>query len=160
MTWCMNMASICIEDCTPSGQHLTNKRTNQQPVTHRHKLMILLGSTFPLSLIRRPVRIAPAPLEELRQRLQLEGFVSFWGHDNTRAAAQALLGVDPAPATMRPALTLTPENLPAMDGTIFEEIWVLSPDYAPQHRPAPGAEVPAEAILSWHVLHLDFRSQD
>lgn len=120
--------------------------------------MILLGSTFPLSLIRRPVRISPAPLAELQQRLQQEGFVSFWGHDNTRAAAHALLGVDPAPATQRPALTLTPEGLPSLGNTTFEEVWVLSPDYAASFRPAPGAEVPPEAILSWRVLHIDFSS--
>jgi hypothetical protein len=120
--------------------------------------MILLGSTFPLSLIRRAVRITPVPLEELQRRLQTEGFVSFWGHDNTRSAVQAILGIDPKPAEARPALTITTEGLPTLAGQVFDEVWVLSPDYAPNFRPSPGQEVPAEAILSWQVLCIDFAS--
>ena len=117
--------------------------------------MILLGNTFPLSLIRRPVRIEPAALDELKRRLQAEGFVSFWGHDNTAAAAQSLLGVDPRPGEgQRPAIVLTPDALPSLDGQAFHEVWVLSPDYAPGFRPQIGHEVPLEAIVAWQVLRI------
>lgn len=118
--------------------------------------MILLGNTYPLSLIRRPVSISPASLEELRQCAQEEGFLSFWGHDNTRAIAKAILGFDPAPPFPRPAITLSRENLPTFDGQVFSEVWVLSPDYATPFRPGVGEEVHANKILRWQVLHIRF----
>lgn len=118
--------------------------------------MILIGNTYPLSLLRRPASIAPASVEELRQRAENEGFLSFWGHDNTRAAAKQVLGFDPAPPSARPALSLSPENLPTLNGHPFTEVWVLSPDYAPGFRPQIGKEVPAEKIAGWQSLKLSF----
>ncbi|MCX6878610.1 MAG: hypothetical protein NTW21_33065 [Verrucomicrobia bacterium] len=44
--------------------------------------MRLLGNAFPLTLVRRPVRIEPHPLDELRQAIAARGCVSFWGHAN------------------------------------------------------------------------------
>ena len=79
---------------------------------------------------------------------------SFWGHSNTLAAAREILGVDVAPAVERPAVVLTDENLPSLDGAEARECWVLSPDYAPGFRPAPGEEVPPEKILGWQVLRI------
>lgn len=119
--------------------------------------MILIGSTFPLGLIRRPAHIAPASLDELRQRLRVEGFLSFWGHENTRAAAQKLLGVDPGPDIERPVLTLSPDALPCLKGLRFSEVWVLSPDYRAEFRPRPGEEVPLAAITAWQVLRITFQ---
>lgn len=119
--------------------------------------MILLGNTYPPSLIRRPARIDPASLDELRQRAQTEGFLSFWGHNNTRAAVSAILGFDPAPLQHRPALMLSAENLPTLDGHTFQEVWILSPDYRPGFRPQIGKEVAAESIGGWQVLRIRFQ---
>ena len=123
--------------------------------------MILLGSTFPLTLIRRPVRIVPATLDDLRERAAGTTVLSFWGHDNTLAAAAAILGFDPRPDEQRPALTLNDAQLPVLrkkDGNYvaFSEVWVLSPSYIPGYRPEIGAEVPAEKIITWQVLHITF----
>lgn len=118
--------------------------------------MILLGNTYPLSLIRRSVRIEPASLDELKNQAATEGVLSFWGHDNTRAVAEKILGFDPTPLTDRPALSLSPDNLPSLNGQTFTEVWVLSPDYIPGFRPALGVEVDADKIIAWQVLHLVF----
>lgn len=118
--------------------------------------MILLGNTYPLNLVRRPVRIEPASLDELRQLAKDQGFLSFWGHDNTRAAVTQVLGFDPAPKAHRPSLTLSAENLPTLDDTTFDQVWILSPDYVPGFRPPLGSEVHPDKIISWQVLHLTF----
>lgn len=118
--------------------------------------MILLGNTFPLSLIRRSAVISPASLDKLRKRANAEGFLSYWGHDNTRHAARAILGFDPAPVTPRPALSLSCENLPTLDGHTFTEVWVLSPDYASGFRPGIGDEVTPEQIAGWQILTISF----
>lgn len=117
---------------------------------------VLLGNSFPLSLIRRTVRIDPRPLEELRQAVGDRGCVSFWGHANTLEVAKQFLGFDPTPATARPALTLNGEGFPVYAGNLFQEIWVLSPDYRAGFRPKIGHEVAPGQILSWQVLRLEF----
>jgi hypothetical protein len=125
--------------------------------------MILLGSTFPLTLIRRPVRIVPATLEELRERAAETAVLSFWGHDNTRAAAADILGFDPMPEDRRPALRLNDAQLPVLrkgdKDVAFSEVWVLSPSYIPGYRPEIGAEVPAEKIIAWQVLRITFEPE-
>ena len=115
---------------------------------------VLLGNTFPLSLIRRPVRIAPATLESLRRAIIERSVCSFWGHANTLAVATRLLGVDISPEQDRPAITLTNTNLPKLNGMTFEDCWILSPDYESGFRPTIGQEVPEAAIQGWQVLHI------
>ena len=119
--------------------------------------MILLGNTYPLNLIRRTVEIAPAPLSELQERAKSEGFLSFWGHDNTRAIVTEILGFDPVPLQHRPALTLSPDYFPMLENHLFHEVWILSPDYAPGIRPSPNIEVNPSDILNWQVLRLNFQ---
>ncbi len=118
--------------------------------------MILLGNTYPLSLIRRPVSIVPTSLDELRRRAQSEGILSFWGHSNTTKVAAEFLGFDPTPHTQRPAITLSQEMLPSLDGQTFNEVWVLSPDYIPGYRPQIGEEVSVNQIAGWQVLRIGF----
>ncbi len=118
--------------------------------------MILLGSTYPLTLIRRRAVIEPRPLADLQAAAAQHGFLSYWGHANTLPAARAVLGFDPTPATARPALTLSPDQLPTLEDRTFTEVWVLSPDYAPGFRPEIGKEVAAESIWSWRVLWIGF----
>ena len=117
---------------------------------------ILIGNSFPLSLIRRQVVITPCVLDELRQQLSVNEIVSFWGHRNTLAAVNRCLGADLAPAVERPALSLSAEKLPVYDGEVFDECWILSPEYRDGFRPAVGEEVAAEQILGWQCLHLTF----
>ena len=117
---------------------------------------ILLGSTYPLTLIRRKVTIEPAELESLRHALKEQPFASFWGHPNTLPVANALLGVDVTPQSERPVLTLTAEKLPTLDGLVFDVCYILSPDYAPGFRPQPGEEVTADKIVGWQVLRMSW----
>jgi hypothetical protein len=76
---------------------------------------VLLGNTFPLTLVRRGTFIEPVSLETAKTLLEV-GFASFWGHANTAAVAKAQLGFDVAPKTERPALKLNEEQLPTLDG--------------------------------------------
>ena len=119
---------------------------------------VLVGNAFSLTLVREgEVRIAPCPLEELTARLRAGAEVhSFWGHENTRAAAERLLGTGLAPRTPRPALVPSPEHggRPMLDGVVFDECWVLSPNYAPGYRPAIGEEVDESRIGGWRLLRL------
>lgn len=115
---------------------------------------LLIGSTFPLSLIRRKVVIEPQPLAVLRELVRARSLASFWGHRNTLAVANTLLGVDLAPKTERPALHLTATGLLELEGEVFDECWVISPEYARGFRPAVGEEVPAAKIQDWQVLRL------
>lgn len=113
---------------------------------------ILLGNSFPLSLIRRPVHIEPRQLADLRAALAGRTLYSFWGHGNTLAAVTRMLGRDVRPKTARPVLSLDNKSLPCLDGRAFNECWVLSPDYVENFRPDPGQEVSEEAIAAWRVL--------
>ena len=121
---------------------------------------ILLGSTFPLMLIRRRVVIEPVAVDTLRRQLVMRQVVSFWGHANTVAVANALLGIEVAPETVRPALTTTPEGYPALVDHVFDECWILSPDYAPGFRPAIGEEVTPDKIIGWQTLRLKWEELD
>jgi hypothetical protein len=117
---------------------------------------VLVGNSFPLSLIRRQVTIAPVPLDHVRRELAAGAFVSFWGHRSTLHVANALLGVDVTPTTERPALSLTPDNLPTLDGIVCRACYVLSPDYIPGFRPQPGEQVEAEKITGWQALRMEW----
>ena len=121
---------------------------------------ILIGNTFPLSLVRRKVVIEPIDLEDLKKLLQQSDFCSFWGHTNTLAAVNQLLGVDLTPLVERPVLTLSENNNPEFNGIEFSECWVLSPDYKGDFRPAIGTEVSPEKISSWQCLKIEFRQEE
>ena len=117
---------------------------------------ILVGNSFPLSLIRRGVVITPCEIDELRRLLPGNEIVSYWGHRNTLAAVNDCLGIDLTPTVERPALSLSAEKLPMYEGEEFRECWVMSPDYRDGFRPAIGEEVSADQILGWQCLHLTF----
>lgn len=82
---------------------------------------------------------------------------SFWGHENSRGAAEAVLGVSLATRGERPAVTLSPDGLPMLDGEVYSSCWLLSPDYPDGFRPAIGSEVNPEQIKGWHVLKLTWK---
>ena len=122
---------------------------------------ILIGNTFPLSLIRREVVINPIDLDWFKSWLKHahcrdHQVASFWGHQNTLKVASDLLGVDLTPKTERPALSLSPNNLINFEGEEYNIIYVLSPDYRPGFRPTIGVEVGPEDITGWTVLRVRF----
>jgi hypothetical protein len=118
---------------------------------------LLIGNTFPMSLIRRRVEIEPVSMTTLGRALEGKCVASFWGHVNTLAAASAHVGVDLTPRAERPSLHLNNEDLPSLDGKVFDECWVLSPNYTPGFRPAIGEEVAPIKISAWQVLRISWR---
>lgn len=120
---------------------------------------ILIGNSFPLSLIRTKVVIEPCPVDDLRRELACRPIYSFWGHRNTLAAANQLTGADLMPATDRPALQLSAPLCPVLGGIEFDECWILSPDYVSGYRPAIGEEVEQDKIVGWQVLRLKWTSE-
>jgi len=118
---------------------------------------VLLGNTFPFALLRRDANVRTLSLDDLRSALAGAEVFSFWGHENSRAAAEAVLGgVSLRPTTERPALTLSPDDLPSLDGRAFRSCYVLAPDYRSGYRPAIGAEPGPSDILGWHALRVDW----
>ncbi len=124
----------------------------------RQKNHVLVGNAFPLSLVRNTrLLVESKSVDDLREMLVGAEVVSFWGHENTRLAAEAVLGVSLAPKMPRPAITLSAEARPQLEGYTFDTCWVLSPDYRKDFRPAIGQEVPLDAIRGWHVLKLTWQ---
>ena len=121
------------------------------------KNAVLIGNTFPFALLRRDANVRTLSIDALRAALAGAEIVSFWGHENTRAAAEAVLGgVTLRPATVRPALTISPDGLPSLDGAEFRTCYVLAPDYRQGYRPAIGEEPTPSDILGWHALRIDW----
>lgn len=119
---------------------------------------VLIGNSFPLSLVRgHRVEIEEIGVDALRCVLAESEPVSYWGHENSRSVAEQVVAVSLKPAVERPAMTLDGEGFPTLDGRRYTECHVLSPDYAAGYRPAIGAEVPPEAIRSWHALRLTWK---
>ena len=118
---------------------------------------ILISNSYPFSLIRRRVTVEPSEVEELRDNLRTRPWASAWGHPNTLEAARTMAGTDLSPKTARPSISLNAENLPSLDGMIFRECWLLSPDYVPGFRPSPGEDVTPENICGWHILLMEWQ---
>lgn len=115
---------------------------------------ILIGNSFPFSLIRRDVRIRVLETEDFRRLLARSKPCSFWGHGGTRAAAERFLGCSLAISCERPALVLSDERRPVLGGREFSSCFVCSPDCRPGHRPALGEELCESDIVGWHVLEI------
>ncbi len=121
---------------------------------------ILIGNTFPTSLVRREAVILPISVKRLAERCQAAErkgkLKSFWGHQNTLAVASEKLGTDLTPKSERPALGLTAEGLPTLDGEVFYEVHLLNPDYNGTYRPKIGEEVDESKICGWTALLVRF----
>lgn len=117
---------------------------------------ILISNSFPFTLVRRSVRVEPRSVGDLLTAMHEHPWVSAWGHENTVELAGALACANLRPNTSRPALSLDEALLPSLEGQSFEEIWLLSPDYAPGFRPQIGQEVAADEISRWQVLLISF----
>jgi len=115
---------------------------------------LLIGNSFPLSLIVRRVVIEPRSMEELRKRITEATIVSFWGHPSTLEVASEAAGHDLTPSSIRPALILDAAGLPSLAGESFSECWVVSPEFSAGFRPPPNQAVPPDKILQWRALRL------
>ena len=120
------------------------------------KKKILIGNSFPLSLIRCKAVISPCPLETLLKAIDGAEITSFWGHRNTLSAVNQILKRDLTPNSERPVLKLSSNDKLMLDDEEFTECWILSPDYRANFRPAIGEEVPPEKIKSWQCLKITF----
>lgn len=118
--------------------------------------MIFVGNVFPTTLVRRRVVIEPIDANDARAILDREQFMSYWGHENTLQIASAIAGVDLTPPIARPALQLAADGLPSFNGESAHTVLVLSPEYKPGFRPAPGTEVSENEILGWQWLIVKF----
>jgi hypothetical protein len=92
---------------------------------------ILIGNTFPLKLIRGRVLIQQQAVKDLQKEVEGREVVSYWGHSKS-----------------------LDYGWPKLEGTVFPEAWIVTPNYKEGFRPAPGVEVSVEDILGWHVLHM------
>lgn len=125
--------------------------------------MVLIGNSFPQSLIRKTVVTRPIFLSDAKELLK-GGFDSFWGHTNTIRAASEILGVDVTPkskylqpdGTYRPAVELDDDLNPYFDGKSYTSIILLSPEYERGYRPKIGEEVSADKIVAWQTLLMTF----
>lgn len=136
--------------------------TNNEQLTHKDKTLfgidknyaqaeILVGNSFPFPLIRGNVKIVTQELGDFPAAAEIH---SFWGHENTLRVASDFLKVDLTPKTDRPALKLSENNRPMLDGKEFTECWVISPNYVESFRPEIGGEVAAEQIRDWTILKI------
>lgn len=115
---------------------------------------ILIGNSFPLSLVRRNVRIENVSLPELQSAAAGREVISFWGHENSLEAAERWSGLMLHPREKRPALSLDADGSLVFEGRTYQDCWVLSPDCRSGFRPAIGVEVQLDEIINWHVLHI------
>ena len=99
----------------------------------------------------------PVALKTLHAALATAEIHSFWGHPGTLEAVSRAVGRDVSPTIERPAVQLDAEGLPVLDGRVFRECWVMSPEYRAGFRPAFGADVPADAIVGWQALLISWR---
>ena len=127
-------------------------------MTMKHeKKKVLTGNSFPLNLIRRPVRITPVSLEEYCSVLAETDWKSYWGHTNTLEVVRQICGYDLTPGMERPALTLDAAGYPQFENESYRECYVLSPEYQQGYRPGITEEVTKDKICGWHVLHIEWR---
>ncbi|MBN2451740.1 MAG: hypothetical protein JXR77_15225, partial [Lentisphaeria bacterium] len=105
-------------------------------------------------LFRRPALVAPIPAADFRTLLKGKRVFSFWGHRDTLDSAAHFAGLYLTPRRDRPALELSPDGYPMLDGRVFRDCWVLTPDYPAGFRPAIGHSEPIPAADAWRVLHI------
>lgn len=117
---------------------------------------LLVGNTFPLTLMRRQLMVEPVPLVVFREEAEEKRIVSFWGHANTLHAASEAVGFDLSPAEERPVLELSPEGFPMLGGKAFRECWVISPDCRQNFRLFVNRALEPEDISGWQCLRISW----
>ena len=122
-------------------------------------MQILVGNTFPMSLIRRECFIVPVSSQEFKQFIELENpeIVSFWGHKNTIRVVYQIFNIDVTPIEDRPVLRLSSNRLPYYMNKEWKQVYVISPTYkADVGRPDPKIEVTPDMIKDWQILKIAF----
>lgn len=137
----------------PCGPWRINKKT--RGILNKTKT-VLIGNSFPASLIRRDVNVHCVSVDDVRVRLQGAQIHSFWGHSETLPAVDALLGVSLKPRVPRPVLLLSPDGLPMLDGQAFSSCYVCSPDCRPGFRHQEGQVLSQSDIVGWQLLRFDW----
>ncbi len=122
----------------------------------KQQTKILIGNSYPFSLIRRRVTVEPMRVEQVCSEIADAEVHSFWGHAATRTAAESLLGVSLATIKERPEIVLSENNLPTLNGNAFDACYVCSPNYTPGFRPQIGTEVSPDQILGWQMLKISW----
>lgn len=124
---------------------------------------MLIGNTYPASLIRRDTLFRPISLNDAQQFVRIaqeigEGPISYWGHSNTVALASGMLGVDLTPREERPTITLDNEAFPTLYGKAHQMVLVVSADIRPDHiKPrSDKSEYKPEDIAGWRYLLVTF----
>lgn len=118
------------------------------------KTNILIGNSFPLSLVRREINITPLDFGELRRSIAMSAVFSFWGHQNSLAEVSTLLQCDLTPLNERPSLMLSERNLPMLNGMEFAECYLVVPEYRQGFRPKINSEPEKSDILNWNYLKI------
>ena len=115
----------------------------------------LIGNSFPWSLVRRQLVATPVSLAQFQCETAGVRIVSFWGHPDTLAAASQFCGIDLTPRVERTVLTLSSNDLPALNGEEFRCCYLVSPDYREAFRQplAMDAQIVPE-IVGWNILKL------
>ena len=119
-------------------------------------MKFLIGNSFPLNLIRRPVHIVPEKLEHLQSLLAAGNWKSFWGHPNTLQAVNQLTGFDLSPEMERPALSVDETGFPQLYGESFSVCWILSATLQNGLRPSLKSELVENDIVQWRVLRMEW----
>ena len=118
---------------------------------------LLIGNSYPISLIRREVVIYSINQKDVFSLIEnYSEVISFWGHDNTLCAVNKFLGIDITPAEKRLVISLTSKRLPYLQGMEFDKILIISPVYKENIRPEIGTEVASEMILNWEFKIIEF----
>ncbi len=118
---------------------------------------VLIGNTFPMTLIRRKATIQPVSMDTFIKTAQSSAVYSFWGHENTLEAIKETTGLDLKVKGERPVISLSENKLPVLYGQEFNTVWIVNPDYKGNFRPKIGEEVGLEKIKGWSVLLLKFK---
>jgi len=118
---------------------------------------LLVGNTFPASLITVPVTITPITMDDVIYAMgNSERLLSFWGHTNTISIVNKLTGYDVTPSTERPALEVGCYGQVGLNGFEFSELYTITPLYKEGFRPQIGQELTPEDIVGWTTLHYQF----
>lgn len=116
----------------------------------------LITNSYPFSLVRREVHVRPVDMEWVKGKLNNSYFGSAWGHANTINTINQMLGVDVTPTEERPAIVLSEEGFPMLNGETFHSVIVISPDFVEGYRPDLREEITEDVIIGWHALLLEF----
>ena len=123
---------------------------------------LLIGNSFPLALIKIPVRIFPLSLQLVRQMLRnAKSVTSYWGHDNTLRSISELLEEDLTPHTPRPSLLIDPFGCPVMGGKAFSHCIVASPVFPTGIRPNSNDQSKIlKDLTGWNFRLIDWTKRD